>query len=252
MTAPSPNRENAGSTRRISIMGHNGHWTNLPKSWLMQLSIVIPLGPEEPYPEKLVHGLNTGLDEVEILLATTGQHAGPEISAELPEIKVIAGSAGRGRQLNRAADAARGRWLWLIHADSHLPDHAVTQVLEWTRQAQTRLGFCHLRFAEDGPWLTHLNAVGANLRSRWLQMPYGDQTLCLPGKWFERLGGFREDLERGEDLDLVVRARRAGLPIEPIGLTVTTSARRYAQHGWLRNTWQHQVNAMRLIRRAST
>jgi hypothetical protein len=81
-------------------------------------------------------------------------------------------------------------------------------------------------------------------------MPYGDQGLCVPAAAFARLGGFREDLERGEDLDFVVRARRAGLAVRPMGTGLETSARRYRDRGWLKTTLEHQIAAIRLIRGA--
>ena len=50
-----------------------------------------------------------------------------------------------------------------------------------------------------------LNAAGANLRSRWLGLPFGDQGLVLPRASFERLGGFDPALRYGEDHALVWR-----------------------------------------------
>ena len=160
------------------------------------------------------------------------------------------GSAGRGCQLNDGAKLAETEWLWFLHADSELAPGAVTAVADWTAQRKQGLGYLDLAFMDDGPILTRWNAVGANLRSRLLGLPYGDQGLCVSRHDFLTLGGFREDLERGEDLDFVVRARQAGLRAQRIAATIRTSARRYREHGWLRTTWCHQINAWRLVRQA--
>ncbi len=164
--------------------------------------------------------------------------------------QIVRGSPGRGRQLNRGAEQAEGRWLWFVHGDCRLEPGSVERVLAFARSHDRAVGYARLRFLDDGPALTRLNALGANLRSRLLGLPYGDQGLCIPAGWFGQLGGFREDLRRGEDLDFVVRARAAGLKTRPMEMTIRTSARRYRKHGWFSTTFRHQVAAWRLIRNA--
>ena len=83
------------------------------------------------------------------------------------------------------------------------------------------------------------NAMGANWRSRRLGLPFGDQGLVLPRLEFDRLDGFDPRLAHGEDHALVWRARRAGLPLREIDAAVITSARKYAERGWLRTTLRH-------------
>ncbi len=210
-----------------------------------RLSVIIPLGPGDRVDE-LASTLQHHPRVKEVIVSAApalgpGQPAGD---------RWIHGPAGRGVQLNRGAAAATGSWLWFVHADSHLSPEAIDAVSRFACGAKQAIGYCHLRFHTDGPRLACLNALGANLRSRLLEQPYGDQGLCMPGAVFDQLGGFREDLERGEDLDLVVRAGKAGIPIQPMGATIITSARRYREQGWLRTTWRHQLAAMRLVRNA--
>jgi hypothetical protein len=212
----------------------------------MRLSIIIPLGPQDSLPSALLNSLSGQPAQVEILLAV-GQRES-QLAAE--PARLIESPPGRGCQQNAAVGQAHGDWLWFVHADSGLPPTALPEVLNFTDRSDPGIGYCRLRFADDGPALTRLNALGANLRSRLLGLPYGDQGLCLPRECFERLGGFREDLARGEDLDLVVRARQLGLPARPMGITILTSARRYGQQGWLNTTVNHQIAAIRLIRQA--
>jgi len=217
------------------------------------LSVIVPLAAGEALPHKLLETVSSAPGIVEVLLSRVGQPGDPEpdvLGEHSTTVRIVTGERGRGRQLNRAARLARGKWLWFLHADCQLDVGAVSQVLEFVHTAEAALGWCRLEFLPDGPWPTRLNACGANLRSRLLRLPYGDQGLVLPVAWFERLGGFKIDLERGEDLDLVVRAGRTGLPIRPTGATIKTSARRYRQFGWLRTTLHHQWAALILVRRA--
>jgi len=209
-----------------------------------QISVIVPLGPGEPPPLDLL--VRVADERFQVIVSAVDPEPVP-----LPDTaKWIAGSPGRGRQMNRGARAALAPWLWFLHADTVIERATRRAVLRFCAREYPAVGYCDLRFLADGPTLTALNAAGANCRSRLLGLPYGDQGLCLPSDWFARLGGFREDFERGEDLDLVVRARRAGLSARRIGAPIHTSARRYREHGWLRTTLEHQRAAWRLIRNA--
>lgn len=208
-------------------------------------SIVVPVGPgDEPGIAELAWLTEAAL-EAEVILSVTDLGRVPPGAPG----RVVESGAGRAVQSNRGARAARGAWLWFMHVDSHPAAGALERVRALIGGGDA-LGYGWLRFREDGPWPVHLNAVGANLRSRVLGLPYGDQGLLLPHERFRALGGFREDTERGEDLDLVIRARRAGLPCRPIGCVVHTSARRYRQRGWLRTTAGHAASAARIAWRS--
>lgn len=211
-----------------------------------RLSLIIPVGPHERARPRLLDDPERLPASWEILVSLS---SGAELS--LPDrCRRVEGSSGRGIQLNRGIDASRGLWLWLVHADC-LPDQrAIESVDEIASQDEQMLGYCDLRFEPDGPWLTRLNALGANIRSRWLDLPYGDQGYLVRRSDSEALGGFREDLPRGEDLDFLIRAVRHGLDVRPLDGTMTTSARRYRERGWLKTTLEHQFAARKLIRDA--
>ena len=60
----------------------------------------------------------------------------------------------------------------------------------------------------------------------------------LHRKVFERIGGFNEDVNHGEDHQLVWEARRKEIPLTRIPGTLFTSARRYRDGGWIPTTIQ--------------
>jgi hypothetical protein len=84
-----------------------------------------------------------------------------------------------------------------------------------------------------------LNTIGANLRSRWLGLPFGDQGLLMPRRVFEALGGFAERHQGGEDHAMVWSARRSGVPLQALRAPIFTSARKYAHRGWWATTAEH-------------
>jgi hypothetical protein len=150
---------------------------------------------------------------------------------------------GRAMQQNHGAAAAHRPWLWFLHADSRPNADVFAAMRGFIASDEAALGWYRLGFdARDTPTLRRrmrLNALGANWRSRCLGLPFGDQGLVLPRPVFGDLGGFDTQLAYGEDFALVWRARRAGVRLCELPATLETSARKYAEHGWLRITARH-------------
>ena len=207
----------------------------------LTLSVIIPVGPDDDAWRDLLGDLALLEDGAEIILVASQGGAPDMFRPRRYGLRVptrwLETPAGRAHQQNAGAAAAGGETLWFLHADSRLPPTSVAAAARFCGRAA--LGFFDLRFRDDGPRLVALNAFGVRLRSRWLGMPFGDQGLILPRRLFEELGGFDETVPRGEDHALVWSARRAGIPLVPLRAPLLTSARRYAEHGWLRTTLQH-------------
>ena len=206
----------------------------------LSLSVIVPLAPQEQAWRGLLPQLAACGDGCEILLVHAesdpldlGDHD-PH-----PNLRLIASVPGRARQLNVGARMARSRWLWFLHADSRLTAGVLPQLQRFIAADADALGYFDLRFERDGPWLTRLNAAGANLRARWLGLPFGDQGFVLRAETFHRLGGYDESADHGEDHLLVWRARAAGVPLRRLPAAIVTSARRYREHGWWSTTLKH-------------
>ncbi len=201
------------------------------------LTIVIPVGPGDESWRDLVADLAPQLGPEEELVLSA---AGPRPTAGVPAGAAwLHGPRGRARQLNAGAAAARGHWLWFLHADSQLPPEALPALRNRLPAGARAVWFFDLRFRDDGPPLMALTAAGARFRSRVLGLPFGDQGLALARDAFEALGGFPESARHGEDHLLVWAARRAGLAVRPVGASIGTSARKYRRDGWLRTTATH-------------
>lgn len=220
----------------------------------MRLSVVMPLAPGEDAWRTLLPQLAALPAGSEIVLVAP---CGETVDAVTPRqdlsLRVITAPRGRACQLNAGAAAARGRWLWLLHADSRLSTAVLPTLAGFIARDEDLLGFFDLRFDGDGPALTRLNALGANLRARWLGLPFGDQGFVLRAATLRRLGGFDECVPSGEDHRLVWQARAAGLPLRRLPAALSTSARQYHRRGWLATTTQHlwlTVQQARAARRA--
>ncbi len=144
---------------------------------------------------------------------------------------------GRAVQMNAGAAKASGDILLFLHADTLLPPDYPLHVEAVLRESDVVAGAFRLAF-DDPRRSLRLIAAGANLRSRLVRLPYGDQALFLRRETFADLGGFRE-LPIMEDYDFVRRLRRRGRIALASG-SVTTSSRRWLDHGTVRTTLVHQ------------
>ncbi len=204
---------------------------------LSQVSIVLPVGPGDQSWPPLHAALSAQAAAAELLPVFAEDDLQSTPAVALRSLR------GRARQQNTGARAAGREWLWFVHADTRLTPEALPALRTFLQRGEPALGWFRLRFEADGPrrlqWAMRANAAGANVRSRWLGLPFGDQGLVLPRREFDRLGGFDTDLAYGEDHALVWRARRGGLPLRGIDAALVTSPRRYAERGWLRTTLRH-------------
>lgn len=207
----------------------------------LKLSVIIPVGPGDQSWRELLGDLRTLRGDAEIILVATPGAIPRDFRMQDYDLDVptswLAAPAGRARQQNAGAAAAGGDVLWFLHADSRVPVDSLAVARRFARSAA--IGYFDLRFRDDGPRLVRLNALGARIRSRWLRLPFGDQGFILSRRLFESLGGFDESLRTGEDHALVWAARRNGVELAPLDAPLLTSARRFAERGWLRTTLRH-------------
>ena len=198
-------------------------------SVLTQVSIVIPVAPGETAHQQLLEDL---------------AHIDSEI--------IVSSEGSRAKSLNMGAAKASHDILWFLHADSRVSAEnlsALAQVLEADSGAEASSNALHyFDLAYEGGGLTALNAGGANLRSRLLGLPYGDQGFCISKALFNQIGGYPEDTAYGEDLLFVRLSRRAGVQLNRIPSKLATSARKYQQQGWLKLTALRQWQLFKLLR----
>ena len=236
----------------------------LPRMMAGRISIIIPtLNEAAGITATLEHIRN--LPNVEVIVADGGSHDQTVELARLAGATVVRCNRGRGKQMNAGAALASGEVLLFLHADTKLPDDfadhvwrnlgtgAITVVADAAsvgsdagsiRHEGTLIGApvpgkgnaggaFKLHIGASG-WMLRLIEFGANLRSRWLQLPYGDQAIFVKAADFFRLNGFR-NWPLMEDYDFCRRLRKTGrIAVAPA--SVTTSARRWQRLGVLRTT----------------
>jgi hypothetical protein len=200
------------------------------------LSVIIPTLNEAAALPQTLRRVRTGCN-LEIILADGGSSdATAQIAAE-NGAHFLQTDGGRGAQQNAGAQAANGRHLLFLHADTLPPEGYDKTIRKTLLDLTTVAGAFRLRIKSSSPAL-RLIEMGANLRSHLLQCPYGDQGLFLEKRVFREAGGFRP-LPILEDFDLVRRLRQRGR-IATVDTSVTTDARRWKHLGALRTTCINQ------------
>lgn len=205
----------------------------------MAVSVVIPVGPYENERAPLLNRLHLIPQDWQIVIALCEECESMRSSLSA-RAELVVTPAGRALQMNAGAQRATGEFLWFLHVDSELTAEVVSVLESAISYHPDKLLYCRLGFAQDGAGPTWLNASAANLRSRWLGVPFGDQGLCLPRRCFDDIGGYREDLPYGEDHVLVWTLRLAGVPLQELSCRLISSARKYRSKGWLKLTVLYQ------------
>ena len=137
--------------------------------------------------------------------------------------------AGRARQMNTGAAAARGAVLLFLHADTRLPDRADRLIADGLHRSRRQWGRFDVTIDGRSRCFVLIAAL-MNLRSRVTGIATGDQAIFVARTAFDAAGGF-PDQPLMEDIELSRRLRRgAGAPL-CLADRVHTSGRRWERHG---------------------
>jgi len=204
------------------------------------LSVVIPTLEEACRLPLLLADLQQWPGELEVVICDGGSRDQTRQVAQLAGATVLdSPTSGRGPQLRWGVDHSRHAWLLVLHADSRLPGpwhQRVDQILSSPEAHLSAWSFDFKVDAEMRPMLWLLERM-VNLRSRWLQRPYGDQGLLIQRQLYERVGGYRP-LALMEDLDLVERLSQVA-PLRSLNCALLTSAERWQKRSVLVQAWRN-------------
>ena len=205
----------------------------------MTISVIIPTFNEESaLPFTLDHTFQLGFDE--IIVADGGSKdrtrdivlqfalAQPRAAITDCPVLVVRAQPGRASQMNTAAELCRNDVLLFLHADTILPDQARRRIIDVLNDRSCVGGRFDVRF--DRPTqLGRIISTMMNVRSRLSGIATGDQAIFVRREVFERMRGY-SPIPLMEDLDFTKRLKQEGR-VAAVRETVTTSYRRWAQHG---------------------
>jgi len=201
------------------------------------ISIVIPTLNEGGNLARILGACDTP-EDVEIIVVDGGSIDGTPEVAHRSGIKLVISEPGRGKQMNVGAKVGKGEILLFLHGDTILPQDYHGQIIRVLERKGVVAGAFRLSIDGKSVSLRIIESV-VNLRTRILQIPFGDQALFMRKLEFEQVGGFRE-IPIMEDFDLVRALRKRGR----IGIaegSVLTSGRRWERLGPWRTTLMNQI-----------
>lgn len=218
----------------------------------MRLSVVIPVLNEARRLPGLLAALQAQHALVhEVLVVDGGSIDGSRRLITLAGCRLVRMAGGRGIQLAAGVAHVDTPWVLLLHADARLPagwGEALARAMARPEAAW----YFELVVEAPDPAL-RLVELAVSLRSRYGQLPYGDQGLLLPLELLRRCGGIRP-LPLMEDLDLMLRLRHQAR-LRSLGLPLRVDGRRWTRLGvWrtvlenarLRWAWHQGVDASAL------
>lgn len=198
------------------------------------VSVVLPAHNEAPLVGAALRSIAAQpLDpgQIEAIVVNNGSSDGTDAAveaakAELPGLDVTLLSdpiRGIARAKNLGARQARGRYLVFLDADSRMSPGLLPRVVARASAGERAASIRIVADSRDTldraffglmEWGKRLFGIRANMC--WLERAL-----------FEQLGGFDERLHQAEDLDLLVRARRAGVTVGHLAdAWIATSPRR--------------------------
>jgi rSAM/selenodomain-associated transferase 2 len=191
------------------------------------IGIVVPLLNESrALPSLLAELAGVGADKV--LFVDGGSDDGTRELLQRSGVNWMASEPGRAVQMNAGADHVHCDVLLFLHADTLMTAAHVDDVRRCMADPACVGGRFDVRLTGRHPLLP-LVARMMNLRSRLTRISTGDQAMFVRRKQFDALGGFPPQ-PLMEDIELSRRLKRRGR-ICCLGRIVTTSGRRWQQHG---------------------
>ncbi|MCF8721095.1 TIGR04283 family arsenosugar biosynthesis glycosyltransferase [Nitrospina gracilis] len=193
----------------------------------LNVSVIIPTWNESRLLPDTLERLK-GIAPYEILIGDGGSDDDTQDIAERHGVRCIASARGRAVQMNAAAGQAQGDLLLFLHADSHLDEAGFQRMVAVMKRGRHIGGAFSLEIDSPKPALRTISRL-ATLRSRYLNLVYGDQGIFVLPEVFRELGGF-SPLPICEDLDFFRRLKKRGRTVL-LRESISTSARRWHAEG---------------------
>ena len=211
---------------------------------MRHFSIIIPVLNEATNIQACLLALQALRARAEIIVVDGGSCDNTVALATPYADKIVESEQGRARQMNHGANQAAGDILLFLHADTELPEHALTLIEQniSTRQVwgrfniellvrTRRVGMPYQRAALPNfeQLMFNIIAFMMNWRSRLTGIATGDQTIFVTKTAFNTVGGYAE-IALMEDIALSSALKKISAPV-CLTAKVKSSARRWQHNG---------------------
>ena len=192
----------------------------------MQLAIVVPVLNEAANIPALCAHLQNIAPIAEVVLVDGGSTDDTARLARACGMMVVLAPRGRARQMNAGAKATTAPHLLFLHADTQLPEQALSCVQDALQHHTWGRFDVHIQGQAK---MLRVVATLMNWRSRLTGIATGDQAMFMTRAAFEQLNGF-PDQPLMEDIEMSAALKRISPPV-CLRQRVSTSGRRWEQRG---------------------
>jgi rSAM/selenodomain-associated transferase 2 len=194
-----------------------------------EVSVIVPVRNDAAALTRLLSRLKQmNATALEVIVVDGGSEDDSAAVAGQLGATVVSGPPSRGTQLNAGFRAARGHWIWMLHADTQVSRAALTFIRSLRAPGWGRFD---VAFEPNSAGMRVVAAL-MNGRSRLSGICTGDQGIFCERRLLERIGGIPEQ-PLMEDVELCRRLKALSRPIAS-RVRLTTSARRWRRQGYLR------------------
>lgn len=194
-----------------------------PRRESPELSVVIPALNEACSLGETLAAVGRVRGSLEVIVVDGGSDDETIEIARSHHVKIVRAERGRGAQMHAGAQAASGRALWFLHADTLAPTDAAERIRVALGDPTIVGGNFGIRFDGDRRAARFLSWLYPQLRR--LGLAYGDSGIFARRETYDLIGGFKP-YPIFEDLDFMRRLGRAGR-VTLLSSTVTSSSRRF-------------------------
>ncbi|MGC5698733.1 glycosyltransferase [Pseudomonas sp. NFXW11] len=182
-----------------------------------RISVIVPMYNEARHItrtlDSVILAARVAAVDCELIVVDNGStDQGPQRARELGARVLLCPGLCIGALRNRGAAAATGDCLAFLDADIEVPANWLQLWQQALATGSTEVFALDCAAPGHAPWFARAwqrRSLAGNRQPRllhWLPTP----NLCLQRYWFERVGGFDEQLRTGEDKDFGLRLHAAG------------------------------------------
>ena len=153
----------------------------------MDISVIIPIGHKDKNFE-LIDQLKKKFNNIEIIVVSSYQNSEAKVLEGKADQFLSIHNSTRAKAMNAGAEVANYDILWFLHLDSDL---TLINEIDLENIDKEKINTFLLKFKDKK---LKYNSLGANIRTKFLGLPFGDQSFLINKKLFNFLGEFTEGI----------------------------------------------------------
>jgi glycosyltransferase A (GT-A) superfamily protein (DUF2064 family) len=189
----------------------------------MKVSVIIPVGHKDQ-DFRVIDQIKEKFESFEIIVVASYQNNEAKNLEEKVDQFISIHNSTRAKALNAGAEIAKNEMLWFLHLDSNI---SLIDNLDFEKVDDQKINTFLLKFDDEK---LKYNSVGANLRTKYFKLPFGDQSFIINRRLFNFIGEFTESVDKGEDHEFIWKAKTVGVQVNIISNHILSSSIKYKEH----------------------